>query len=582
MLDPLLSLCMSVSSNKGIFALLLGSGISSAAGIPTGWDIVKDLIRQIATLNGEDCSTDSVAWYVDKYGVEPNYSALLNDVAKSPTERCNLLKDYFEPTDEERKNQIKTPTRAHKAIASLVLTGHIKVILTTNFDTLMEQALQEVGISPSVISTVDSIQGTLPIVHSPCTIIKLHGDYRDTRIKNTFEELQTYELPMNELLDKVLDEFGLIICGWSADWDFALIDALKRCKSRRFTTYWTSRSEPSDNARRVIVLRKAELIRIKDANDFFDSMNEKVRSLEELMGSHPLAAKVAVASLKRYILDPTHKIRLHDLVMVETERLCKLLSDEFFPSLSNLDQQEFVLRLKRYDSVSETIRMLFATGCFWGDNSQNFLWVKSLTKITNAWKEYNGLSIWLDLSLYPALLAMYAGGIASVAQERYGLLHELLVKSIVLRSGCEQSAVQQINPFKVFSDSNLLLPGTRSQYTPGSQYIYEILRNCFKDILPNDRDYERTFDKFEYLLALIFLDLRLISNPSQEDWVWSPYGSYAWKRFGGNDIINKVFDEAYSMGADWPVIKQGLFGGSMDRFQKLREVHNNFLKKVHF
>jgi hypothetical protein len=30
----------SIYSNKGVFALLLGSGISRSAGIPTGWEVV--------------------------------------------------------------------------------------------------------------------------------------------------------------------------------------------------------------------------------------------------------------------------------------------------------------------------------------------------------------------------------------------------------------------------------------------------------------------------------------------------------------------------------------------------------------
>ena len=37
--DPLTQLSFSVYENKGVFALLLGSGISRAADIPTGWEI---------------------------------------------------------------------------------------------------------------------------------------------------------------------------------------------------------------------------------------------------------------------------------------------------------------------------------------------------------------------------------------------------------------------------------------------------------------------------------------------------------------------------------------------------------------
>lgn len=49
------SISFSIFSNKGIYALLLGSEISRNAGIPTGWDVVQDLIKKLATLNKEKC-----------------------------------------------------------------------------------------------------------------------------------------------------------------------------------------------------------------------------------------------------------------------------------------------------------------------------------------------------------------------------------------------------------------------------------------------------------------------------------------------------------------------------------------------
>lgn len=46
--DPLTQIAFSVYENKGVFALLLGSGLFRAAEIPTGWEITLDLIRRVA------------------------------------------------------------------------------------------------------------------------------------------------------------------------------------------------------------------------------------------------------------------------------------------------------------------------------------------------------------------------------------------------------------------------------------------------------------------------------------------------------------------------------------------------------
>ena len=100
------------------------------------------------------------------------------------------------------------------AIAKMVSRGYIRVIVTTNFDRLKERALEAQGISPTIIATPDAIQAALPLVYSSCTLIKLHGDYRDARLRNTVAELSTYDEETQSLIDKVLDEYCLIISGW--------------------------------------------------------------------------------------------------------------------------------------------------------------------------------------------------------------------------------------------------------------------------------------------------------------------------------------------------------------------------------
>jgi hypothetical protein len=79
----------------------------------------------------------------------------------------------------------------------------------------MERALEEVGVTPTVISAADHLSGALPLTHSGATVIKLHGDYLDTRIKNTEQELAVYDAALDKILDCIFDEYGLIVSGWS-------------------------------------------------------------------------------------------------------------------------------------------------------------------------------------------------------------------------------------------------------------------------------------------------------------------------------------------------------------------------------
>ena len=41
MSDPLHSLAFSIYENPGVYCILLGSGVSRAAEIPTGWEITR-------------------------------------------------------------------------------------------------------------------------------------------------------------------------------------------------------------------------------------------------------------------------------------------------------------------------------------------------------------------------------------------------------------------------------------------------------------------------------------------------------------------------------------------------------------
>ena len=50
--DPITQLAFSVYENKGVFAVLLGSGLSRSAEIPTGWEITLDLVRRVAVAQG--------------------------------------------------------------------------------------------------------------------------------------------------------------------------------------------------------------------------------------------------------------------------------------------------------------------------------------------------------------------------------------------------------------------------------------------------------------------------------------------------------------------------------------------------
>ena len=81
--NKVIQLAFSIYSNPGIYALLIGSGVSRSAEIPTGWEIMLDLIRRIGVISGEQNIENPENWYREKFNEEPSYSNLLSRVSKT-------------------------------------------------------------------------------------------------------------------------------------------------------------------------------------------------------------------------------------------------------------------------------------------------------------------------------------------------------------------------------------------------------------------------------------------------------------------------------------------------------------------
>lgn len=585
MIDPLTSLSFAVYSNKGAYALLLGSGVSRSSGIPTGWEVVLDLIRKVAALEGEDCEPDPAKWFREKNKTEPDYSQLLDGIAKTATERQQLLRGYFEPTDEEREEGLKLPNAAHQAIARLVVSGHIRVILTTNFDRLTEKALEDVGISPTVISTADQIAGSMPLVHSRVTIIKLHGDYLDTRILNTESELTSYDKALDGLLDRVLDEYGLIVSGWSGDWDIALRAAIERCPTRRFTTFWATRSPLSERAESLAKHRQAQIVQSRDADQFFSSIEEKVQALGDLAAPHPLSAKIAVATVKRYLVDPSSKIRLHDLVHEEKERLFAALNDSSFEAETQLQSgEELAKRISKYEAVSDVLLSIVVTGCYWDGAAHTAHWISVLQRIADTRGIHGGLECLINLRHYPTLLFMYGLGIASVASENFHNLAAILTNPTARNDNGEtRQLCEVVYPYAVIKNEVAhMMPGTSKSWTPISNHLHNTLRGVFRDYLHRDQDYDNAFDRFEYFLGLVNADLtRWDRSPG---W-YGPPGRNVWKdaRLMPVKRLRGLIDREMELSwENWPLVKAGLFGGSIDRAKTAKTNYDTFLGSLNW
>ncbi|WP_370195895.1 MULTISPECIES: SIR2 family protein [Aurantimonas] len=549
--DPLTQLAFSIHENKGVFAVLLGSGLSRAAEIPTGWEITLDLIRRVALAQGVEDQPDWAAWYRDRTGEEPKYSTLLEELASSPEERRSILHGYIEPTEEDREEGRKVPTAAHNAIADLVRGGYIRVIVTTNFDRLMENALRERGIEPTVVASVDALAGAEPITHSACYLLKLHGDYKDVRILNTEEELSGYPAPYDGLLDRILDEHGLIVCGWSGDWDHALRAALLRAPNRRYSLFWAARGNLGGGAQELVDHRRARVIPIADADGFFSSLRQRVETLEQSQRQNPLSIELLVNSAKRFLAKPEYRIQLDELFTAETNRLIAQLDTAEFALPGQWDQSLFRARVCKYEAASEGLASMAGVLGRWGDDTELPLVLDVVRSLyAHAEKVGGGLTVFLNLRSYPAVLVFTAYGLGLTRAGRWSALH-LLFDSVIHRE--HREPVRAIEALFLWAwkgtENNAWkqIEGLDQRETPLSDHLLTIFSEWGRSFIGLAPDFELILERFELLGSLAHLERNDKAAVQQElageprnGWAWMPVGRVGWHVANADRLISEI------------------------------------------
>ncbi|MCZ4328122.1 SIR2 family protein [Brachybacterium paraconglomeratum] len=418
--DALLSASFSLYSNPGAYALLLGAGVSASSGILTAWPLFMDLVGQVATLEGEE-SEDPETWYLDKFGVAPTYEGVLEKLGPTQHERQRLLRGYFERSAEDVEAERKLPTPAHRAIARLVRAGAVRVIVTLNFDHLIEQAIRDEGLEPTIVASPADIMGMAPLHTLDCCVVHLHGDYLDpTSMRNTVEELGEYDPATQHLLERILQDYGLIVAGWSAVYDPVLRKAIAEHYSTRFTMTWIERSGAREEAAKLRTLKKGVAV-TADADTAFGHLADGVAALTARQARHPLSVPVAVETAKRELAGRPVAIGLHDRLRQELDRLHD--RPEFY-AYDQKDPGPYEELVERVEEATLLPVALLATLAYWGRPETDRWWLSELPRFATG-VDGSGTVRLLNLRVVSGSMLFYAAGITAVAAQRYDLLGQL-------------------------------------------------------------------------------------------------------------------------------------------------------------
>lgn len=503
-------------AQPGVYVLLIGSGTSTGAGIPTGWGVIKDLVAKSAAASGSplgvppsDAEVESW-WEANGDDQELGYSNLLENLGATPAARSSLLNRYFEPTEEERAEGFKVPGKAHEAIAALVRRGSVKVIVTTNFDGLIEQALEAVSIPHQVIAAGD-VEARKPLAHSGCTVVKIHGDYRSLVQKNTVEELSDYSPAMKELLQEIVENYGLVINGWSADWDHALVSAIKGRRARRYPMYWSILHALGATAGNLAEQQGAGVIAGSMADEFFPDLLHRLEALDSL-STPPLTEEMAIARLKKLLPYRESFIEIRDLLEDEIGKITQVLRarGQMFPAEVDTAEafQDSCLQLR---DASRILVRLVATGVMLDrDRIHTELWLWALQRLLKAKQEASGTyqDAWTNLAHYPAALTLRAIAMTAVTHGR----EDVFIKAATEPKWRGQFTNSPAEPaFLVLHDYRVVSDGLAKAMPRwnGTQWIYPIsellaadMKELLEDMLDDPAEVMVASQRAEYRMAM--------------------------------------------------------------------------------
>lgn len=244
-------------------AWLLGAGASAMSDIPTAGALIlrfkqeiycSDHSLDVQEVDPSDRRTRRLIedYFDGKHGLpslgDPDeYSIAFEKAYPSADVRTDVIADLC---------RRRRPNFGHVVLAALMAADRLRVAFTTNFDELIETGAHSLFEAatldprPSIVLAdlggQDKAARALQKDSWPL-VAKLHGDFREVRLKNTVNELAAQDAGMRDVLRSACRRFGLVVAGYSGR-DESVMTVLNECLQETGTypagIYWCFR--PTD------------------------------------------------------------------------------------------------------------------------------------------------------------------------------------------------------------------------------------------------------------------------------------------------------------------------------------------------
>ena len=289
---------------------LLGAGASNAAGLPTAHDLVVEFKRMLyVSQSGRSVRSGDLAEPAMRNRIEAHVESLGLPEGGDPDEYAAFFEAAF-PVGADRAKFIDgqlagaKPSYGHMALASLMSAGLCRLVWTTNFDTLVADACAAVfrttgSLTTATLDAPELARNAIAGERWPLEV-KLHGDFRSHRLKNTRDELRRQDHELRRMLVDCAGRFGLVVAGYSGRDDSVmrtLEGGLAKTKPFPAGLFWLQRDGDSPAVRVKELLDHAVEAGVDAALVEIENFDQALRGLANLCD------EVDGEALSRFALD---------------------------------------------------------------------------------------------------------------------------------------------------------------------------------------------------------------------------------------------------------------------------------------
>lgn len=239
-------------NDKACYALFLGAGASVESGAHTGKGIALAILRKLYGPKSES-SLEEV--FKAEFKMSVSFENVLKALSTGKSQHRTMLLNFFKEME---------TSDGYKYLAALIKAGYLyPIVITTNFDPMLEKALEEDTFvkRPITVKTLTQEEITSPTIKTKrdeILIIKIHGDLSNP---DSMKVLSSETSSLNEnaegLIIRLFEQQGFVMVGYRGK-DVGIQNALQRSETSAKGLFWISRSQlnASQNQEIISLLEK--------------------------------------------------------------------------------------------------------------------------------------------------------------------------------------------------------------------------------------------------------------------------------------------------------------------------------------